>query len=358
MAGRVLITGGAGFVGSSLAERMAAADWHVTVLDNLSRRGSALNVPRLERRGINFHHGDVRLAPDRWDLPGFDLIIDCAAEPSVHAGTNTSPLSVSDVNLIGTLNTLEKAREDGSAFLFLSSSRVYSIAALRRIRLKTESDRFVPESDQEVPGVGPDGIDESFPCDTFRSFYGASKRAAELFIQEFAAFYGVRALINRCGLIAGPHQMARSDQGVVALWIARHIYGRPLTYTGYGGKGLQTRDVLHPDDLFALIERQLDTVESWEAQIYNVGGGPRLAVSLCELTSLCREVTGSSVPIGRDPETASVDIPYYVSDTEEVSRTYRWSPKRTVRETVKDISNWIGRHQDELADVLDLGKPD
>ena len=352
IANRILITGGAGFVGSSLAERMAASGMQVTALDNLMRRGSALNVKRLESQGVCFRHGDVRCLSDWADLPTFDLIVDCAAEPSVQAGLRDTPMRVVEINFGGTLHALEKARQDGSAFLFLSSSRVYSIPALQDIRLRETATRLVPYGAQELSGISPAGITESFPCDSFRSFYGASKYACELFIQEYVALYGLRALINRCGILAGRHQMGKADQGIMAFWAARHFFGQPLAYTGFGGTGKQVRDALHPDDLFALIERQLADVANWRGEIYNVGGGPDISFSLLELTETCRTLSGHTLDIATRPDTYSVDIPYYVSDTTRVRERFGWNPQRGIEFMLEDIFSWLAAEQNELRGVF------
>lgn len=348
----ILITGGAGFVGSSLAERFARIGRNVTVMDNLMRKGSELNVGRLEEAGIVFVRGDIRSERDWAALPAFDLVIDCAAEPSVHAGATSSPMLVIETNLNGTVMALEKARRDNSAFLFLSTSRVYSIRDLASIALKENATRFELDPVQPIAGCSANGIAENFPCHTYRSFYGTTKLASEHLIQEYAAFYGLRAMINRCGVIAGPYQMGKVDQGVTALWVARHVYGLPLKYIGYGGKGHQVRDALHPADLFDLIQLQLARVDAWKADVYNVGGGREISFSLAELTSLCREITGRSVPVESVPETTAVDIPLYISDNARVTADYGWKPNRGVKTIVADIHDWILANRESLQKVF------
>jgi len=349
---RILVTGGAGFVGSSLAERLSALGRDVTVMDNLMRKGSELNVKRLEKAGIQFVRGDIRYEKDWEELPAFDLIVDCAAEPSVHAGATSSPMLVIETNLNGTVMALEKARRDHSAFLFLSTSRVYSIPDLCGIALEKRGERFEIKAAQSVPGISPKGIAENFPCLAYRSFYGTTKLASEQLIQEYAAFYGMKAMINRCGVIAGPYQMGKVDQGVTALWVARHIYNKPLKYIGFGGQGHQVRDVLHPSDLFDLIQRQMSRVSEWDAQIFNVGGGPDISFSLSELTQICREVTGNTIVIESVPETAAVDIPLYISDNSRVSAAYNWKPRRNVRSIVEDIHTWIKSDEQALMNIF------
>ncbi|MBL8956505.1 MAG: NAD-dependent epimerase/dehydratase family protein, partial [Myxococcaceae bacterium] len=247
---RIVITGGAGFVGSSLCLGFKADGHEVHAFDNLKRRGSELNLERFAKAGVKFVHGDVREPADLAALPAtFDLLIDASAEPSVLAGLDGSPAYLLDTNLKGTLHCLELARARTKTVVFLSTSRVYSIAPLRALALDEGPTRFTA---RERPG-----IDEAFPTSSPRSLYGATKLASELFVQEYAATYGLKTVIDRCGVIAGAGQFGKVDQGFVALWAASHVYGSPLEYRGFGGNGKQVRDVLHPADLKRAIDLQL-----------------------------------------------------------------------------------------------------
>lgn len=353
---RVLITGGAGFVGSYLAIRFKrdfpAAD--IVSFDNLRRRGAELNLPRLAEAGVRFVHGDVRSPGDLSQLgSGIDLLVDAAAEPSVHAGLDGSPQYVIETNLSGTVNCLELARRCGAAVIFLSTSRVYSIAPLREMRLKESPTRFEIEPEQEIPGVGEGGISEAFPTHLPRSLYGATKLASELIVQEYAHAFGLRAFIDRCGVIAGPGQFGKVDQGVFTLWVANHFYGKPLSYHGFGGEGKQVRDLLHPDDLFRLVRKQVDALDHARGEIYNVGGGLPHSASLQELTALCRDVVGREVPLTSVPDTAPVDVPVYLSDSTRVSAAFDWRPKHSPRDIVRDIFLWIQGNREELRSIFD-----
>jgi CDP-paratose 2-epimerase len=350
----LLVTGGAGFVGSNLAIcfRAAHPGLGVTVLDNLKRRGSELSLPRLFAAGVKFRHGDIRCADDFDDLPPFDLLIDCSAEPSVQAGLRGSPRSVLETNLVGTINCLEAARARGASFLFLSTSRTYPIGALNNLPFKETETRF---SWGEVPGISGfsvQGVAEGFALDGARSFYGMSKLAAEQLITEYVFSYGMRALINRCGVIAGPWQMGKVDQGVITLWVASHYFGRPLRYTGFGGQGKQVRDILHVHDLFDLLELQLEASERWDGRVYNVGGGHDGSVSLKELTQLCVQETGKTVPIASVPETHGVDIRVFVTDTRKVEVDFGWRPTRKPARIVRDIHHWIEEYRGSLESIL------
>ena len=187
----------------------------------------------------------------------FDLMVDCSAEPSVQAGLGGSPRTVLDTNLVGTLNCLEAARLRGAAFLFLSTSRIYPITALNDLPFTECETRFRWDDMPGIRGFSGRGIAEGFALDGARSFYGASKLAAEQLIQEYVFSYGMRALIDRCGVIAGPWQMGKIDQGVITLWVAHHYFDRPLRYTGFGGQGKQVRDILHVRDFFDLLSFSL-----------------------------------------------------------------------------------------------------
>lgn len=344
----ILVTGGCGFVGSNLALhiRMKYPDAAVTAFDNFSRNGSRLNKARLEAQGIRVVEGDVR---DRAALEAFtpDLILDCAAEPSVLAGRDGTPLYVTDVNLGGTLHCLELARRHGADLVFLSSSRIYPIDPINALAWDEEETRFTIRDTQAVLGASGNGISERFPLAGVRTIYGATKLASELFIEEFSAAFGLRAVINRCGVIAGPWQFGKVDQGFVPLWVARHLFGGELAYIGFGGTGKQTRDVLHVDDLCAAVSLELDSFDTVNGRVYNVGGGRDNTISLQELTALCREITGTTIPISRESQDRPGDIRFYITDTTSFSDMLGWKPRKDMRTVVTDIYQWM-RSNEEL----------
>ena len=347
---RALITGGAGFVGSRLALAFAeSAGNKVTVLDNLKRRGSELNLPILNKAGIEFVHGDIRI-PDDLDAPGgsFDLMIEASAEPSVAAGQKGSPAYVIATNLAGTANCLEFARKRAGRFLYLSTSRVYSIESLRAIRLEETPTRFEIAPVQLQPGVSRDGVREDFTTSGARSFYGTTKLASEMLIQEYHESYGLEAIINRCGVIAGPGQFGKPDQGVFSMWIAGHCFGTSLKYTGFGGTGKQVRDLLHPADLVNLVQKQIADGGRWECRIFNVGGGRACSVSMREMTDLCRTVTGREISIERETETAPHDLPVYLTDHRNVSEAYGWNPLKSVIDIISDTEIWMRSNEHAL----------
>ena len=350
---KILITGGAGFVGSNLALCFANRfDAEVVAFDNLHRRGSELALPRLRARSVDFVHGDVRNPEDFDMLPPADLVIECSAEPSVHAGYDGGTRNVVNTNLLGTFNCLEYARRYGAAVIFLSTSRVYSIAALRALPLRRDGSRLALPPGEHGPGWSDRGISEDFPTSGPRSLYGATKLASELLIEEYGAAYGLNAVVNRCGVITGPWQMGKVDQGFFVLWAARHSYGGALGYSGFGGMGLQVRDVLHVSDLCELIRLQVCALEEHAGKVYNVGGGPDISVSLAELTELCAVRTGRRLQLGSDPATRPADVPFYVTDSTRVKVATGWAPTQSVAMILDDVLEWLGHNRPVLAQIL------
>jgi CDP-paratose 2-epimerase len=223
------------------------------------------------------------------------------------------------------------------------------MATLNRISTEETESRVVLAPEQTVPGVSVHGIAEAFPMEGPRSLYGATKLCSELLIHEYAEMYGVRFIINRCGVIAGPWQMGKVDQGVFALWVAHHYFGRELSYIGWGGHGKQVRDLLHVADLAELIAAQLGRFDGLAGSTFNVGGGPSSSLSLLETTALCREITGHTVPIRRIAENRPADLKIYIADTRRVTAATGWQPRHTPRDTLTAIYEWIRAAEPEIS---------
>ena len=351
----VLVTGGAGFVGSTLAIELASAvpSARVLALDSLRRRGSELNLPKLKSAGVEFIHGDVRLADDlSFEGRDLHLLIDCSAEPSVLAGYAGSPSDVVGSNLLGTLNCLELARRRRADVVFLSTSRVYPIAALNHISLDEQPTRFAIRSSQGQPGVSSAGISETFELNGVRSLYGATKLASELLLQEYGAMYGLRFVINRLGVVTGPGQMGKVEQGVFAHWLARHYFGGELTYRGWGGAGKQVRDLVHVQDVWQMVSRQLTHWDRVNGHIYNVGGGTDVSLSLCETTRLCQDIVGRKIPIHSDPETHASDVALYCTDYSLLTAHTGWRPVWKASAILADMFEWLRREESQLAPIF------
>ena len=351
---KILVTGGCGFVGSSLAHRLREdfPQSEIICLDNLKRRGSELNLSRLRKAGIRFIHGDIRNKEDLEVINNIDLLLECSAEPSVLAGINSNLAYLINTNLIGTINCLELARKCQAKFIFLSTSRVYPIRTINNLQFQEGETRFELLNEQTIPGVSSQGFTEKFPLDGARSIYGTTKLASEFFVQEYVDMYGLQAVINRCGVITGPWQFGKVDQGVVVFWIAKHFWKQKLSYIGYGGTGKQVRDVLHVDDLYDLLLLQLNDMEPHSGQIYNVGGGREISISLLELTALCEKFTGNRIEIQQIPEDRPSDIRVYLTDYCKINQATGWHPKRKVEQIIQDICRWTRNNEHLLEGIL------
>lgn len=339
----ILVTGGAGFVGASvaIALRRRHPGWSIAVLDNLKRRGSELNLTRLRGDGIAFVHGDVRDPADLEALGDIDVIVECSAEPSVLAGTDGSPDYVVRTNLFGAYNCLELARRTAAGVVFLSTSRVYPVAALEALAYEEAPTRYELRDDQPVAGASSAGVAETFPLDGPRSLYGTTKLSAEMLIAEYRETYGLRAVVDRCGVIAGPWQFGKADQGVFTYWMLAHVLGRPLRYIGYAGSGKQVRDLLHVDDLVDLIEAQVVDLGRWDGMTVNVGGGRAGSLSLLEATELCRELSGRRIEVEHSAESRPGDVRVYLSDCALLFGHTAWRPARSPRDVLADTLTWI-----------------
>jgi CDP-paratose 2-epimerase len=351
---RILISGGCGFVGSSLAISLKRkySNYSIIVVDNLKRRGSELNVTRLKFYGIDFIHGDIRLKQDLEQFNEIDFIIDAAAEPSVQAGLNGSPDYLIETNFIGTYNTLELAKRCKSKIIFLSTSRVYSIPTLEIIDCFESDSRLMVSPNQSIAGISKNGINEKFDISTYRSLYGTTKLASEMLLQEYNALFGLKSVINRCGVLTGPWQMGKVDQGFIVLWLAKHFWKGELSYLGYGGTGKQVRDILHVNDLFRLVDWQMHNMEKVHGEIFNVGGGINSSVSLKELTAYCNMLTGNTIVINSIDKIRKADIPLYITDNAKITELSGWMPSYTVEETLQDILNWMKENEEMLRPIL------
>ncbi len=351
---RVLVTGGAGFIGANAALGLASRhpDWQLLTVDNLRRRGSELNLARLRAAGVAFQHADVRELDDLLAIGPIDALVECSAEPSALAGVDGSPDYVVKSNLLGAYHCLELARRYHANLVFLSTSRVYPVDGLRRLGLDETDSRYELTAAQPSPGASPSGVSEEFPLGGARTVYGATKLAAELLIEEYRAAYGLTAVVNRCGVVAGPWQMGKVDQGVFTHWLLAHHFRRPLQYIGFGGAGKQVRDLLHVDDLIELLDHQLGAPAEWDGVVANVGGGRQCSLSLRETTALCAEITGNSVPIEGVETTRPGDVPLYISDCARLHGMSGWRATHGPERILSDIHRWICAHEEELRAVL------
>mgnify|MGYP001191053815 CR=1 FL=1 len=321
---KILITGGCGFVGSNLA--IYFKDNHIGTqinsLDNLSRKGTLLNFNKLKKKKIKNFKIDISNNKAVESLPRYDLIIDCCAEASVETSKKNVDV-VFNTNLLGTFNILKKCKKDKSNLIFLSSSRVYSIKKLRELK---KNKRL---------------IDEKFDTSGPKSIYGFCKYSSEHLIREFSFLYKIKYIINRFGVISGPWQFGKQDQGFVSLWVWRHLNKKKLKYLGFGGKGSQIRDVIHISDVCKLITLQIKKINNINNLIMNIGGGKKNSISLKNLTKICQKITSNKIKIFSKKTTSEYDIPYYVTNNLKVKKIYNWYPQKNILDIVQDIYKWM-----------------
>ncbi len=351
---RILITGICGFTGSCLAAslRENRAGLEVFGIDNFVRRGSEQNRSKLSALGVNVVHGDIRHAKDMDALPAADWVIDAAAYPSVLAGVDgkSSSRELMENNLWGAIEVLEYCKRHRAGLLLLSSSRVYSIAALAALPLKSANDAFTLDGSSNLAGgVSPAGIGVDFSTEPPLSLYGASKRASEIAALEYGAAFGFPVWIDRCGVLAGAGQFGTAEQGIFSYWINAHLRRRPLRYIGFEGSGFQSRDALHPNDLSALLLHQIDCARTAGARTYTVGGGPANGMSLKQLTAWCDARFGPH-EVARDPRPRPYDVPWVAMDSRAAEADFGWRREKPLASILEEIA----RHAEQNPRWLEI----
>tara|TARA_B100000401_G_scaffold437849_1_gene384478 strand:+ start:59 stop:1081 length:1023 start_codon:yes stop_codon:yes gene_type:complete len=334
----ILVTGGCGFVGTNVCLYLINKEYKVSSLDNLSRKGSRYNLSLLKKKKIKNYKIEISNFKKYKSLPKFDLIIDCCAEAAVEVSKKNTD-KVFNTNLVGTYNILKKAKKDKSKIIFLSSSRVYPLNMLNNlIKNKNIKKKILIKNkiNENSSTIGP------------KSIYGFTKLSSEMLIEEFSYQYDIKYIINRCGVISGPLQFGKQDQGFVSLWVWKHLNNLKLNYIGYGGYGHQLRDVLHINDLCELIYLQINKIFKVNNLTFTVGGSNYSKTSLKELTKICEKITGNKIKIGKISRTSNYDIPYFVTDNSKVSKIYGWKVKKNIRKIVEDIYGWLSKNKNNI----------
>ena len=327
----ILITGGCGFIGTNLSIFLNNKGYKIYTIDNFQRSGSKFNYKILKKYKIKNYNIDISNYSKIKKLPKFDIIIDSCAEAAVEVSKNEID-RVINTNLYGTFNILKKAKKDKAKVIFLSSSRVFSINKLNSL-IKNKNIKKSLKIKKKV--------NEKFNTNDPKSIYGFTKLASEMLIEEFSYAFNLKYIINRCGVISGPLQFGKQDQGFISLWIWRHLNKKKLSYIGYGGLGNQVRDVLHITDLCKLIYLQILKIKKIHNDTFNLGGGSKSFISLKNLTKICQKLTGKKIKISSNKKTSIYDIPIYITDNTKISKTYGWKPKKNIFDIVNDTYKWL-----------------
>ncbi|CAO4144334.1 SDR family NAD(P)-dependent oxidoreductase [Methylorubrum aminovorans] len=353
----ILVTGGAGFVGANLADRLAAEGRTVIVYDALARAGVERNLAWLTER-----HGP-RIVPVIADIRDRDAlaravreagaVFHFAAQVAVTTSL-TAPRDDMEVNLGGTLNLLEALRargERGAAvpLLFASTNKVYG--GLPDVALTLAGDAYLPED----PSLRERGIGEDRPLD-FHTPYGCSKGAADAYVLDYARTYGLPTAVMRMSCIYGPRQMGNEDQGWVAHFLIRALRGEPITLYGDGS---QVRDILHVDDCVAAYRAALARIDRVAGRAFNLGGGPANAVSLRGLIAHAGQLLGREIAIESGPWRPG-DQRYYVSDPSRAIEALGLERPLSWRDGVAQLAGWLGEWvgDTQIAEPLPQRQPE
>jgi len=331
----VLITGGAGFVGTNLASRLVEEGRHVVVLDSLGRRGVEQNLDWLERHGdglVTAVTADIRDdSAVREALSDAEAVFHLAAQVAVTTSLD-APLDDFDVNLRATVTLLEELRRlrRPVPLLFTSTNKVYG--TLPDVPVTRCGDRWEPVDET----LRRRGVDEHRPLD-FCTPYGCSKGGADQYVLDYAKTFGLPAVVFRMSCIYGPHQHGTEDQGWVAHFLLRALAGEPVTVYG---DGAQVRDVLHASDLVEAMLLAHEEIDTTAGVAFNVGGGPANTLSLLELLQTVEELEDEPLEVSFGDERAG-DQRWYVSDTTRLREATGWQPAVDVAEGVASLHRWL-----------------
>jgi len=336
---RILITGGAGFVGCNLADHFIEKGHQVTIFDNFYRKGVRHNVAWLrERHGDGFRvvEGDIRdYDAIRRATEGMQAVYHVAGQTAVTTSV-LDPREDFEINAWGTFNVLEAARHagDNPVVIFTSTNKVYG----------GMEDVAVEEQDARYAYVDrPFGIDEAQPLD-FHSPYGNSKGTADQYVRDYARIYGLSTVVFRMGSIYGPHQFGVEDQAWVAYFVIATVKGWPITIYG---DGKQVRDILYVNDLVRAFELATEHIDVTAGQIYNIGGGPGNTVSIwTEFAPILSDILGRPVEAAGYDDWRPGDQLVYISDIRKAQRDFGWRPQVGVEEGIRRITEWVLENQE------------
>lgn len=329
---RILITGGAGFIGVNTAAYFLKKGDAVTIFDNFSRVGTRANASWLNKQfpNVEIITGDVRDEKTIEHVVGSrDIIFHFAGQVAV-TGSVINPREDFDINAFGTFNLLEAVRKTGEKPIFIYSSTNKVYGALEQVNVKEEETRYAFVD-------RPQGIDESEPLD-FHSPYGCSKGAGDQYVHDYARMYELPTIVFRQSCIYGPHQFGVEDQGWVAWFLIAAMKKKPITIYG---NGKQVRDILYIDDLLDAYDKSIHTIEKTKGQIYNMGGGINNTISVWkEFEPMIEELVGHKITVSYGVERPG-DQPIFVANTSKAEHDFNWKPRVGVNEGLRLLYDFL-----------------
>lgn len=340
---KIVITGGAGFIGTNLAAAMAKDGHDVIVFDNLSRRGTEANAAWLTEnyKNVTIRKGDLRTDQAIMDeiVTDADAVYHLAGQVAVTTSVN-DPREDFDINALGTFNLLEAVRlhaKNNPVFIYTSTNKVYG--GMEEVTIEEKDGRYGYKD-------YPDGIAENQLID-FHSPYGCSKGAADQYVRDYHRIYGLRTVVFRQSCIYGPRQFGIEDQGWVAWFTIATLADKPITIYG---DGKQVRDVLYVDDLVRAFRMATEQIDKTAGKIYNIGGGTSNTMSLLELVDFLKQYHGKEI----DPSFGDWrpgDQPVYISDISKANNEFGWAPEVEVKDGVKQLTEWVRANEHLFKEV-------
>lgn len=332
---RILITGGAGFIGNNVARFFSAKGDKVTLFDNFSRRGTKWLYQELKKdfQQIDLIRANIRdQQAVETAVKKQDVVIHLAGQVAVTTSV-ANPREDFEINAGGTLSVLENIRKTNPQAILLYSSTNKVYGDLSGLRIKETPTRY------ELVDY-PKGISETQPLD-FHSPYGCSKGAADQYVRDYSRIYNLQTAVFRQSCIYGPWQLGVEDQGWVAWLVIAAITNKPITIYG---NGKQTRDLLYIDDLCRLYDLAIEKITTTKGQIYNIGGGPENAISVWqEFRPILEKLTGKKIKAKFTKERPG-DQKIFIADNSKAKKDLGWEPQRSIKDGIGQLNNWVWKY--------------